>query len=204
MDFRTVTTAVDWMADLALCGRRDTLEVHFFGGEPLIEPEIVEVAVHRARSLAGRNGLRPYFETATNGVLGEDLAGFLGDYFTSVVLSMDGFPEIHDRHRPLANGHGSFEAAARTAMIVGERSARLCLRCCVSDQNVDRLPEIAAWFAETFRPSAVNFEPLQCSPESAAAGISPPDPLQFARGFLRATCCAGIRRDRGRLRRFCA
>ena len=108
--------------------------------------------MHRARLVAGRNGLTPRFETATNGVVGEDLAVFLGDYFDSVVLSMDGFPSIHDRHRPLADGRGSFEAAARTAAIIGGGSASLCLRCCVSDQNVDRLPEIAAWFAETFSP----------------------------------------------------
>ena len=99
---------------------------------------------------------------------------------------MDGFPSIHDRHRPLADGRGSFEAAARTAAIIGGGSASLCLRCCVSDQNVDRLPEIAAWFAETFRPSAVNFEPLQSrSRLRGRPGLFPPDPLRFARGFLR-------------------
>ena len=189
LDFQVARTAVDWMCALMRQSGRTDLPIHFFGGEPLTAPEVVEVVVHRARLQAARTGLHPRFQTTTNGVCSERLAHFLGDYFTAVVLSLDGFEEIHDSHRPLKSGGGSFRQATRTASIVRDSSAQLCLRCCVSALNVRELPRIAEWFARTFQPSVVNFEPLGSNDKAAAAGILPADPCEFARSFHRA---AGI------------
>jgi uncharacterized protein len=187
--FEVAKAAVDWMCTLMCQRGRADLQIHFFGGEPLIAPEVVEVVVHRARLKAAKTGLRPRFQTTTNGVCTERLAHFLGDYFTAVVLSLDGFERIHDSHRPLKGGGGSFRQATRTASIIRDSSAQLCLRCCVSALNVAELPSIAQWFARTFQPSVVNFEPLGSHKNASAAGILPADPYEFARNFEAA---AGI------------
>jgi uncharacterized protein len=186
MDIRMAADAVDWMAEHRKALGEEVLEIHFFGGEPLIAQEVVDVTVHRARFIAGKMGLVPRFEASTNGVIAEDYARFAGDYLDSIVLSFDGRREVQDRHRPLKTGEGSFDAVARTAGILSRSQTELCFRCCVSTQNVSSLVDIGQWFCDAFKPSIINFETLKTTPESEAAGIKPPDPYDFALNYLRA------------------
>jgi uncharacterized protein len=144
------------------------------------------VAVHRARYLAACHKLKPELEVATNGVYSENQARFVADYFQTVVLSLDGFENSHNRHRFFQNGQGSFNTVSRTARILGESQTNLCLRICVADDNVEQLPEITSWFCEEFHPGTIDFETLQPTPASRRAGIMPPDPYLFARQFMQA------------------
>lgn len=181
MDFQMAAAAVDWMTENAQSLGQDTVDVHFFGGEPFFAGEVVDVAVHRARSVADRMGLVPRFEVATNGVFDENRARFVGDYFDTVVLSFDGTQEIHNRQR------GSFEAVKRTAELLSQSPTELCFRVCVSQESVAQLEQIVLWFCETFRPSMINVETLQPTPKSEAAGLKPPDPYDFAVHYVRAS-----------------
>ncbi len=178
--------AVDWMAECVHGLGWKHLEIHFFGGEPFIEEELMEVAVHRGRMVSEELGLTPRFEVSTNGVFDEARARFAGDYFDAVVLSLDGFRETHDRHRPMKDGRGSFEAAVRTAKRLSRSPAELCIRCCATRENVARLEDVAAWFCDEFQPSVIDFETLSVNPESEEAGLKPPDPYLFARSLVRA------------------
>lgn len=191
MDVPTAVAAVDWMAGCAQRLGRETLDIHFFGGEPFLAGDLVDVVVHRARFLASAKGLLPRFEAATNGVYDEARARFIGDYFDTVVLSFDGPREVHDMHRPMATGHGSFEVVARTARILSESPAGLCFRVCVTAENVGRLEETVRWFSQEFGPSTIDFETLQPTPESEKAGLHTPDPCEFAGQFFRARRAAG-------------
>ena len=189
-------TALTWYAAFLKDSGYDHMEVHFFGGEPLICRDVVETAVHRSRLLADRLGLSLHLEVSTNGIFNEEYARFVGDYFHAVVLSLDGFREIHDRHRPVRVGRGSFSSARRTASLLSQTSTELCLRCCVSNLNIQCLEEIAVWFCEEFQPSVINFEPLSNNPKSRAAGLLSPDPYVFAGQYAKAravTARYGIR-----------
>ena len=186
MDLRMAAAAVDWMAERAAALGRDILEVHFFGGEPFSAPDVVDVAVHRTRAAAAARGLKPSMEVATNGVYGEDRARFIGDYFDWVVLSFDGPREVQDRHRPISPMRGSFDAVDRTADVLSGSPAHLCLRICVAEDNVAQLADTVHWFCEEHRPSSIDFESLQATPESEAAGLNPPDPYSFAVEYWRA------------------
>jgi len=186
MNLSLAVSGVDWMAAHAVESGRDTLDVHFFGGEPLSAFEVVEVAVHRARALAAHHKLKPQLEVATNGAYSENRARFVGDYFQTVVLSLDGFEKSHNRHRFSNVGRGSFQVVSRTAHILRESQTKMCLRVCVADDNVDQLPEVAAWFCEEFQPSTIDFEALQPTPESERAGLRPPDPYLFADRYISA------------------
>ena len=186
MDFQTATAAVDWMAGYVKSLGWNTLNIHFFGGEPFFAGDVVDVVVHRARAVASRLGLLPHFEVTTNGVFDEERARFVAEYFDTVVLSFDGFKEIHDRHRPCHNTLGSFDIVARTAQILSQSSVELCFRLCVTQESVFQLEQIAQWFCETFQPSVINVETLQPTPESDAAGLNPPNPYDFAVHYVKA------------------
>lgn len=180
MEPTIAVAAVDWMAErLVRAGRRD-FQVHFFGGEPFTSPDVVDVVVHRVRRQAARYDLIPYLAASTNGVFSESRTEFVGDYFDGVVLSLDGPPEFHDRHRPGFQGRPSFEAVARTATQLGRGPVDLCLRACITDDSVDEMEAITRWMIESFRPAVVSLESLTPSALAVRAGLEVPDPYRFA------------------------
>lgn len=190
MDLRLAVAAVDWIVEHSRRAGRSGLEVHFFGGEPFSAPDVVDVAVHRARDRAAQAGLLPRFEVATNGCFDEDRCRFVGNYFNTVVLSLDGPEEVHNRHRPTKTGQGSYATVARNARFLSQSSSELCIRCCVTQDTVGSLDRITRWFCETFQPSTITFETLQPSPESDLAGLRPPDPWEFAIMWVRSSYVA--------------
>ncbi len=186
MDPDLAIGAVDWFGRHAKSAGLSSLPVHFFGGEPFQAPEVVDVAVHHARATAARLGLTARFEVATNGCFDAKRCAFVADYFDTVVLSLDGPEEIHERHRPSRNGSTSFATLARNALALGRSGSRLCLRACITRDTVASLPALTQWFCESFHPSGIVFETLQPTPQSEAAGLEPPDPWQFAVQCARA------------------
>lgn len=186
MPLAVATAAVDWMAARAEAAGRSEFHVLFFGGEPFEAPEVVEVAVHRARSQAARRGLVPRIGASTNGCFDAAMACFVGDHFDAIALSLDGPPDVHDRHRPAVGGGPSFAAVAETARRLADTNVELCLRACVTADSVARLPEIATWMVDEFRPAAISFEGLSPGRRSARAGLRAPDPYTFAVRALEA------------------
>lgn len=186
MDLSVAVSAVDWMAERVLAQGRLRLDVHLFGGEPFCAPNVVEAVAHRTRSAAAKRGLIPFLEVATNGVHDETVCGFVADHFDAVILSLDGPQSFHNRNRPCRGGAKSFDSVTRTAKLLGRSNVELCLRCCVTSDSVPKLEETAEWLCSEFTPNAVNFEPLQPTLRSAAAGIVPPDPWEFAVHYVRA------------------
>jgi len=186
MSYSMAVSMVDWYAGLVKSLGRKTLNIHFFGGEPMMASDIVEIVVHRARLVSAEKDLWPLFEISTNGQFSDDIARFLGDYFNKVVLSLDGFADIQDIHRPLPAGKSSFQSAVDTAEIIGNSNADLNIRCCISRLNVSQMQEITVWFCQNFRLSAINFEILSDSLLTASKGLYPPDPVDFALQFQKA------------------
>ncbi|MDR1805572.1 MAG: thioether cross-link-forming SCIFF peptide maturase [Clostridium sp.] len=100
--------AVDFL--VAHSGGRRNLELDFFGGEPLMNWQVVKDTVTYARGLAEKNGKKFRFTITTNGLLlDEEKIAFINREMGNVVLSLDGRREIHDAMRPTPNGRGSYE-----------------------------------------------------------------------------------------------
>ncbi len=183
MPYAMVTKAIDWYTALLKSQNRRVMEIHFFGGEPMVAPDIIEVAVERARLVAAENDLITCFEISTNGQFSSEHARYLGNYFNKVVLSLDGLRDIQYKHRPLKDGRSSFENAVQTAKIISNSSAELCIRCCISKANLSRMEEFTVWACSEFRLSAINFEILTTTEYTCQAGLYPPDPFEFAINF---------------------
>lgn len=186
MSLSTVRRAVDAYIALLQSVKKSTLEIHFFGGEPFYAWDSVFFAVEYARLRATEMGMETHFEVITNGMFSAARCRWIADLFDTVVLSIDGPAELHDRQRPALNGKGSFATLARNARILSDGPAELALRACISHLSVSRMPEIAAFFAQAFHPSSVCFETLTPSPLAQQAGLFHPDPVEFARGFFAA------------------
>jgi len=186
MSYELACAAVDWYLGLVRRMGKQEGEVHFFGGEPFCAEELIDAAVYYARARAQEEGMALRFEVATNGTFSAGRCQWVADHMDTVVLSVDGPTEIHDRHRPYRGGQGSLEVVARNAVILSEGAAELCLRACITSGTVQRMEEMALWFCEAFRPQSVCFETLQPTAQAEEAGLHPPDPWEFAYNFIRA------------------
>jgi uncharacterized protein len=176
--------AVDAMALLAEENGRREYTIQFFGGEPFVERELVEIVVHRARLVASRTGVFPIFEACTNGAFDEDWGRFVADYFGRVILSLDGTAAFQDRNRPLADGGGSFDRVLRSAKSLALSPVELSLRCCVTNESVGAMTELTRWFCSEIGPDVIGFEPLTENGGARRLGLSSPDPYDYARGLI--------------------
>ena len=108
MSFEVGKRALDFL--IAHSGTRKNLEVDFFGGEPLMNFQVVKDLVTYARSIEKEHGKHFRFTLTTNGVLvDEDVIQWANRECSNVVLSLDGRKEIHDRFRVDYAGRGSWE-----------------------------------------------------------------------------------------------
>ena len=130
--------ALEWL--VAHAGHRHTLEVDFFGGEPLMNLPVVQQLVAYGRELERAHGKRFLFTITTNGVaLDDESIAFINREMHNVVLSIDGRPEVHDRMRPTANGKGSYALVAPKALQLAQARGqqRYYVRGTYSAYNLD-------------------------------------------------------------------
>lgn len=107
MPLETGKAAIDFL--LAKSVGRQNLEVDFFGGEPLMNFEVVKEIVNYARSKEDEYEKKFRFTITTNGMLlTDDKIDFINKEMSNVVLSIDGRPEVNDKMRVRADGSGSY------------------------------------------------------------------------------------------------
>ncbi len=108
MSFEVGKKALDFL--IANSGNRINLEVDFFGGEPLMNWNVVKQLVEYGRSQEKKYNKKFRFTLTTNGVLlNDEIMDFCNKEMSNVVLSLDGRKEVNDRMRPFRNGSGSYD-----------------------------------------------------------------------------------------------
>ncbi|MGI6011503.1 MAG: thioether cross-link-forming SCIFF peptide maturase [Ruminococcus sp.] len=108
MSYEVGKKALDFL--IAHSGNRRNLEVDFFGGEPLMNWQVVKDLVEYGRSQEKVHDKKFRFTLTTNGVLlNEEVMEFANREMGNVVLSIDGRKEVHDFMRPFRNGTGSYD-----------------------------------------------------------------------------------------------
>jgi uncharacterized protein len=107
MDLDTGCRAVDFLLEQS--GDIRHLEVDFFGGEPLLVREMLPKLVRYARERGQAANKEIHFTLTTNAaLLDETVIDFILTEHIGVILSLDGRPEIHDRHRRFPDGRGTY------------------------------------------------------------------------------------------------
>jgi uncharacterized protein len=108
MPYEVGKQALDFL--VANSGNRRNLEVDFFGGEPLLNFDVVKQLVAYGRELEKTHDKHFRFTLTTNGVLlNDEIMEFANREMDNVVLSIDGRKEIHDMMRPFQRGDGSYD-----------------------------------------------------------------------------------------------
>lgn len=108
MSYEVGQKALDFL--IANSGNRRNLEVDFFGGEPLMNWDVVKRLVEYGRSKEEEYNKKFRFTLTTNGVLLDDqIMDFCNKEMSNVVLSLDGRKEVNDFMRPFRNGKGSYD-----------------------------------------------------------------------------------------------
>ena len=163
MSFEVGKQALDFLVEHS--GNRRNLEVDFFGGEPLMNFQVVKDLVAYARSIEQEKGKNFRFTLTTNGVLvDEDVIEFANRECANVVLSLDGRKEIHDRFRVDYAGKGSWERIVpKFQRFVEAREGKIYyMRGTFTHANPDFLEDIKTMLDLGF--SELSMEPVVCAP----------------------------------------
>ncbi len=173
MSFEVGKRALDFLVENS--GTRRNLEVDFFGGEPLMNWDVVKQLVMYARSIEKEKGKNFRFTLTTNGMLiDDDVIRFSNREMSNVVLSLDGRKEIHDALRVDYAGKGSYDTIVpKFQKFVKERGdGEYYMRGTFTHRNPDFLEDIKAMLDLGF--NKLSMEPVVCAPGDEAE-LTPSD-----------------------------
>lgn len=141
--------------DFLLSSSTPAFALSFFGGEPLLNIDLIESLMEYCRLKSRTMERRISFLINTNGMLlDRKNLDILGRYGVMVVLSLDGEPESHDLHRKVAGGGGSFSLIQKNLPHIKEYP-RLHVRMTVTPETVSRLSANVRFIRELgFRTAA--------------------------------------------------
>lgn len=125
---------------VANSGNRKNLEIDFFGGEPLMNLEVVKKIVAYGRSIEQQSAKKFRFTLTTNGMLlDDDNMNWANSEMDNIVLSIDGRPEVNDRMRRRMDGSGSYNRILpRIQEMVKKRGGKSCyVRGTFTRENLD-------------------------------------------------------------------
>lgn len=168
MSFEVGKKALDFL--VANSGSRRNLEVDFFGGEPLMNWDVVKQLVEYGRSIEEANNKKFRFTLTTNGVLlNDDILDFVNKEMGNIVLSTDGRKEVHDRMRPFRNGKGSYDLIMPKFKKVADsrNQTNYYVRGTFTHYNLDFSNDVLSLADQGFKQISV--EPVVASPEDAYA-----------------------------------
>lgn len=173
MSYEVGKQALDFLMDHS--GTRRNLEVDFFGGEPLMNWDVVKQLVRYARSVEKERGKNFRFTLTTNGVqIDDDVIDFCNKEMSNVVLSLDGRKEINDRTRVDYAGNGSYDRIVpKFQKLVAARGNKdYYMRGTFTHANPDFTNDVFHMADLGF--TELSMEPVVCSPGDPAE-LTPED-----------------------------
>ncbi len=179
MSYEVGKQALDFL--ISRSGSRRNLEVDFFGGEPLMNFDVVKRLVAYARSVEKEHGKNFRFTLTTNGMLiDDDVIDFANRECSNVVLSLDGRKEIHDRFRVDYAGNGSWDRIVPKfqKLVQAREGKNYYMRGTFTHANPDFLRDIRTMLDLGF--NELSMEPVVCAEGDPSALIKEDIPIVMA------------------------
>ena len=164
MSYEVGKKALDFLIENS--GKRVNLEVDFFGGEPLMNWDVVKELVKYGRSLEKEHNKLFRFTLTTNGVLlNDEVMEFCNKEMSNVVLSLDGRKEVNDKMRPFRNGKGSYDLIVPKFQKFAEsrNQTNYYVRGTFTRNNLDFSKDVLHYADLGFKQ--MSMEPVVASPE---------------------------------------
>lgn len=158
MSFDVAKRAVDFL--ISLSGPRKHLEIDFFGGEPLMNWDVVKQTVEYCEEEGPKHGKIFKLTMTTNGLLlNQEKIDYLNEHNLSMVLSIDGRKDVHNHMRPSAGGADTYEPISKNLVnAVKQREGReYYVRGTYTHHNLDFVKDVLAM-------SELGFEHLSMEP----------------------------------------
>ncbi|ROR25260.1 uncharacterized protein EDD66_11121 [Mobilisporobacter senegalensis] len=168
MSYEVGKKALDFL--IVNSGKRRNLEVDFFGGEPLMNFQVVRDLVKYGREQEKIHDKHFRFTLTTNGLLlNDDIIAFANEEMDNVVLSIDGRKEIHDHMRPSRNGKGSYDIILPKFIKLAEsrNQSRYYVRGTFTRNNLDFSEDVIHLAELGFKQ--ISMEPVVSLPEEPYA-----------------------------------
>jgi uncharacterized protein len=165
--------AVDYLIENS--GSRKNLEIDFFGGEPLMNFNVVKDIVEYAKSKEQHYNKRFRFTITTNGMLlSDEMITYINENMYNVVLSIDGRKSVHDAIRPTPNGKGSYDIILPKFLQVAEsrNQTNYYVRGTFTHHNLDFTNDVLHLADLGFKQISV--EPV-VAPDNMPYAIKPED-----------------------------
>lgn len=133
----TSKASIDFLVEVS--GKRRNLEIDFFGGEPLLNFEVLKSTVAYARSLENKYDKNFRFTVTTNGYhVTDEMKEYLRENMNNIVVSIDGREHVHDAVRKTAGGKGSYAKVMKNAKeLLQERQGEYYVRGTFTADNLD-------------------------------------------------------------------
>lgn len=168
MSLETGKRAIDFLIENS--GSHKNLDIDFFGGEPLMNWEVVKQLVEYGREQEKLHGKNIRFTLTTNGVLlNDEVIDFCNKEMHNVVLSLDGRPEVHNRFRKDYGGVGSYEKILPNFLnfLKKRGNKSYYMRGTYTHYNTDFLNDILHMADLGFKE--LSMEPVVCDPSDPCA-----------------------------------
>jgi uncharacterized protein len=137
MTRETALKALDFLAQNS--GRHE-IEVDFFGGEPMLNMDVVQAAIVYGREIEKSTGKKLHFTITTNGtLLNKEWIDYINQNLDNIVISIDGRPATHDAVRCYQGGQGSYERIVPWAqrLVEGRGGREYYVRGTFTARNLD-------------------------------------------------------------------
>ncbi len=156
MDYETGKKALDFL--LKNSGNRKNLEVDFFGGEPLMNFDLVKKLVKYGREEEKKYNKHFRFTITTNGMLlNEEIEDFINENMDNVVLSIDGRKSINDEMRPTINDKGSYDIIVpKFQELISKRGDKdYFIRGTFTNENLDFSKDLKDFYDSGFKKTSI-------------------------------------------------
>lgn len=159
MPFDVARRGVDFL--IAHSGPREHCELDFFGGEPLMNWPVVKQTIEYVHKAEKKHHKKIKMSLTTNGMfLDQDKVKYLTDNHISLILSLDGRKEMHDRMRPDANGNGTYDRIVKNLQycVAHRKGEEYYVRGTFTRYNLDFTNDVKDMLDHGFK--ALSMEPV--------------------------------------------
>lgn len=160
ISLKTAKDTIDWLVKPETCGDAKSVNVSFWGGEPLLKFNLIKQIVEYGKEVTEKTGVHITWGMTTNVTLcTSEVCEWAKRNNIGMLFSVDGTRENHDKYRPLANGKGSYDLVEKGIDNVIKAGLNVCLRFTLAPDTVKDLYNDIKWYMDNKNIYSFHFSP---------------------------------------------